>query len=419
MGQWDNSQGYIGVSNKTWGTLTFGRTNSLTDTLQASMTRSAVERVLADRLLGFVPRLRRHRARSHQHGADLQGRDPERLPASSTVRLGGPGADRRLRRGKRLDGRLLGSRPASTGATSRSTASSDRRRTPCRCRPTAAAVTACGPGNSVHQPKSTTSSTASAATIPTMSSRRRCRTTSAARADWRATSGTPSSSTAATSTQISRTRPMRTPAASGRSTSGIFVPAGAVTSKAYRLQQRHHWPQRAYACNKVLQTFWTGVKYSVPDDWLHGWGSLDLAAAFYYQTQNNFNFAWKPGRFHGVPYGYATAAACTGTGAFISSSKCAGSQDAHLVLRRLEAGQARRHLRRRDDPATCTAASPTATTATRPTSTRSRKTIVTTQRRVHADLGSDDRHPHPVLIDPTPELAENGPHAETQCGRFA
>ena len=29
MGEWDNSQGYVGVSNKTWGTLTFGRTNNL------------------------------------------------------------------------------------------------------------------------------------------------------------------------------------------------------------------------------------------------------------------------------------------------------------------------------------------------------------------------------------------------------
>ena len=29
-GQWDNSQGYVGIANRTWGTLTFGRTNSLT-----------------------------------------------------------------------------------------------------------------------------------------------------------------------------------------------------------------------------------------------------------------------------------------------------------------------------------------------------------------------------------------------------
>ena len=28
-GQWDNSQGYVGISNPVYGTLTFGRTNSL------------------------------------------------------------------------------------------------------------------------------------------------------------------------------------------------------------------------------------------------------------------------------------------------------------------------------------------------------------------------------------------------------
>ena len=49
--------------------------------------------------------------------------------------------------------------------------------------------------------------------------------------------------------------------------------------------------------------------------------NLDVAMGFYYQTQNNFNFTWNSSA------GYATAAACTGTGAFISSSKCAGSQD--------------------------------------------------------------------------------------------
>ena len=72
---------------------------------------------------------------------------------------------------------------------------------------------------------------------------------------------------------------------------------------------------------------WTGAKWSVPDEWMHGWGALDLAAAFYYQTQNDYNFTWTTGKTHGVPFGYATAAACTGTGAFISSNKCSGSQD--------------------------------------------------------------------------------------------
>jgi predicted porin len=104
---------------------------------------------------------------------------------------------------------------------------------------------------------------------------------------------------------------------------GIFVPGGtynyltgantsAVTSA------------NAFNFNKVLQTVWTGVKWSVPDEWLHGWGALDLSAGFYYQTQNNFNFTFAKG--------VTTATACTGTGAFISSNKCSGSQDGISVL---------------------------------------------------------------------------------------
>lgn len=88
----------------------------------------------------------------------------------------------------------------------------------------------------------------------------------------------------------------------------VFAPAGAVTSNNYNFA-------------KVLNTFWTGVRYSVPDEWLHGYGSLDLAAGFYYQSQNNFNFTVDK-------RGFTLGAACTGTGAFISSNKCAGSQDA-------------------------------------------------------------------------------------------
>jgi hypothetical protein len=88
----------------------------------------------------------------------------------------------------------------------------------------------------------------------------------------------------------------------------ISVPYGAVTFNNYNFA-------------KTLNTVWTGVKYTVPDEWLHGWGSLDLATAFYYQTQNNFNFSVNKA-------GFTLPAACTGSGAFISSSKCAGSQDA-------------------------------------------------------------------------------------------
>ncbi len=86
---------------------------------------------------------------------------------------------------------------------------------------------------------------------------------------------------------------------------GIFIPQGywnkgvytnaAVTVNAYNIQ-------------RVLQTFWTGVKWKVLSN-------LDAAVGFYYQNQNNYN-----------------TSACTGTGAYISSSKCGGSQDGLSVF---------------------------------------------------------------------------------------
>jgi predicted porin len=79
---------------------------------------------------------------------------------------------------------------------------------------------------------------------------------------------------------------------------GIFVPPGAVTSNAYDM-------------NRVLNTVWTGVRYSV-------WSNLDLAVGVYYRTQNGY-----------LP---PTSGVCTGTGVDISSSKCAGSQGAVSFL---------------------------------------------------------------------------------------
>jgi hypothetical protein len=78
---------------------------------------------------------------------------------------------------------------------------------------------------------------------------------------------------------------------------GIFVPPGAVTSNAYNV-------------NRILNTVWTGVRYSV-------WSNLDLAAGVYYRTQNDY-----------LP----APAVCTGTGINISSSKCAGSEGAVSFL---------------------------------------------------------------------------------------
>ena len=78
---------------------------------------------------------------------------------------------------------------------------------------------------------------------------------------------------------------------------GIFVPPGAVTSNAFNV-------------NRILNTVWTGVRYSV-------WSNLDLAAGVYYRTQNDY-----------LP----APAVCTGTGINISSGKCADSEGAVSFL---------------------------------------------------------------------------------------
>jgi hypothetical protein len=86
---------------------------------------------------------------------------------------------------------------------------------------------------------------------------------------------------------------------------GLMVSNVSVTSNNYNI-------------NRQMNTFWTGIRWSL-------WDNLDLAAAFYYQTQNDFNFTVNK-------QGYTVGAACTATGAFISSTKCAGSQDAISIF---------------------------------------------------------------------------------------
>ncbi len=79
---------------------------------------------------------------------------------------------------------------------------------------------------------------------------------------------------------------------------GIFVPPGAATSNAYDV-------------NRIFNTVWTGVRYSM-------WSNLNLAAGVYYRTQNDY-----------LP---PADGVCTGSGITISSSKCAGSQGAASFL---------------------------------------------------------------------------------------
>jgi predicted porin len=79
--------------------------------------------------------------------------------------------------------------------------------------------------------------------------------------------------------------------------SGIIVPPGFVTTNAYTVP-------------RVLDTVWTGVRYSVMKN-------LDLAAGVYWEIQNDF---------------LAAPAVCTGSGTATSSSRCAGGRYSYSFL---------------------------------------------------------------------------------------
>jgi predicted porin len=86
---------------------------------------------------------------------------------------------------------------------------------------------------------------------------------------------------------------------------GIFIPPGFFNNGVYT---NNAITVNAYNINRVLQTVWTGVKWKVLSN-------LEAAVGFYYQGQNNNN-----------------TSPCIGSGPFISSSKCGGSQDAISLL---------------------------------------------------------------------------------------
>lgn len=78
---------------------------------------------------------------------------------------------------------------------------------------------------------------------------------------------------------------------------GIVVPPGAVTTNAY-------------AVPRVQNTAWTGLRYSV-------WKNLDLASGVYWETQNNF---------------LASPGVCTGSGTQTSNGRCAGGRYSYSFL---------------------------------------------------------------------------------------
>ncbi len=69
---------------------------------------------------------------------------------------------------------------------------------------------------------------------------------------------------------------------------GFNVPGSA----ASKLKLTTQWAvNNNYNIPRVANVFWVGAKYSVPDDWMHGWGSADLTGAFYCLGQNDYNYS--------------------------------------------------------------------------------------------------------------------------------
>jgi len=111
---------------------------------------------------------------------------------------------------------------------------------------------------------------------------------------------------------------------------GFNVP-GSLASK---LKLTTQWAvNNNYNIPRQANVFWVGAKYSVPDDWMHGWGSADLIGAYYWLGQNDYNFSVNT-------LGVTLPAACTTAvtsgvkpngQAFsitrLNSGKCAGSTD--------------------------------------------------------------------------------------------
>ena len=108
-GQWDNSQGFIGVSNKTYGTLTVGRVNTLS--LDAINSYDPMGGSYAFSPLGFsglLRRLRQHRGRARQYCRQVPVGSPLSLILRSEFPRRRPGAMGRLRPGQRHRGLYQG-----------------------------------------------------------------------------------------------------------------------------------------------------------------------------------------------------------------------------------------------------------------------------------------------------------------------
>jgi predicted porin len=87
---------------------------------------------------------------------------------------------------------------------------------------------------------------------------------------------------------------------------GIFIPPGFVSRSG--VPTNSAITANNFDIQRVLNTFWFGARWKIRSD-------LEAMGGFYYQSQNNFN-----------------TGTCTGGSAFITSSRCGGSQDGFSLL---------------------------------------------------------------------------------------
>jgi predicted porin len=115
---------------------------------------------------------------------------------------------------------------------------------------------------------------------------------------------------------------------------GFNVPGSTATKAKLTTQW---YINNSYNIPRLANVFWVGAKYSVPDAWLHGWGSADLIGAYYWLGQNDYNFAVSTAA---ATAGITLPAACTTAVTSgvkpngqdfsivrLNSGKCAGSTD--------------------------------------------------------------------------------------------
>ncbi len=325
-GQWDNSQAYIGVSHPTWGTLTFGRTNTLALDLVPAYDPTGGSQAFS--LIGFsTGQPGFGNTETARTTAVTYRLTYQNFRAAAQATVGGYNWDNGVTAQYQgqlgadfgnlsLDGVVSYAQNAvSLSSYSGATANEYCVKGTADCFISQKAI------NGLvyyYDPNSVLKATLSNNFGLELAAKYKWNTFTFYLGDIYANIGNPSSSEAGGFSTIA---------------SGIFAPSGAVTSTAYPLYNSAGaftgFNTPGYANNRVLNTIWTGVKWSVRPD-------LDIAAGFYYQTQNNYSFY-----FNNLTGGVLPGS-CTGTGGFIANpalkigattwassggKTCAGSQD--------------------------------------------------------------------------------------------